>query len=107
MARLPRRGLVFYGMSHDGVPVRGGLQEQASGGRRAHREGVQEMPKVCEVCGKRPARGNTVSFSHRRGRRTWKPNLQSVRAVVGGQNKRINACVSCLKAGKVTKRPVG
>ncbi|MBM3472454.1 MAG: 50S ribosomal protein L28 [Armatimonadetes bacterium] len=65
------------------------------------------MPKVCEVCGKRPARGNWVSFSHRRSRRTWKPNLQSVRAVVGGQNKRINACVSCLKAGKVTKRPVG
>jgi large subunit ribosomal protein L28 len=64
------------------------------------------MSKVCEVCRKRPARGNTVSFSHRRSRRTWKPNLQSVRAVVDGKPQRINACVSCLKAGKVTKRPV-
>ncbi|MBM3499637.1 MAG: 50S ribosomal protein L28 [Armatimonadetes bacterium] len=65
------------------------------------------MAKVCEVCGKRPARGNTVSFSHRRSRRTWKPNLQSVRAVVDGRSRRINTCVSCLKAGKVTKRAAG
>jgi large subunit ribosomal protein L28 len=64
------------------------------------------MAKTCEVCGKRSARGNTVSFSHRRSRRTWKPNLQSVRAVVGGQTRRINACVSCLKAGKVAKAPI-
>jgi len=64
------------------------------------------MAKVCAICGKRPARGNKVSFSHRRSRRTWRPNLQRVRAVVDGKPKRINTCVSCLKAGKVVKRAV-
>jgi len=64
------------------------------------------MAKICEVCGKGPARGNLVSFSHRRSRRSWRPNLQSVRAIVDGRPKRINTCVSCLKAGKVTKRPI-
>jgi large subunit ribosomal protein L28 len=63
------------------------------------------MAKICEICGKHPSTGNLVSFSHRRSRRVWKPNLQSVRAVVDGRPKRINACVSCLKAGKVQKRP--
>ncbi|MGQ9732576.1 MAG: 50S ribosomal protein L28 [Candidatus Zipacnadales bacterium] len=64
------------------------------------------MAKTCEVCGKRPARGNLVSFSHRRTRRSWRPNLQSVRAIVDGKPRRIRACVACLKAGKVTKRPI-
>jgi large subunit ribosomal protein L28 len=63
------------------------------------------MGRMCEVCGKRPGTGNVVSFSHRRARRTWQPNLQSVRAVVNGQPKRMLVCVSCLKAGKVAKRP--
>jgi large subunit ribosomal protein L28 len=46
-----------------------------------------------------------VSHSHRRTPRRWNPNIQRVRAVVGRSTKRINACTSCIKAGKV-KRPV-
>jgi len=63
------------------------------------------MGRICEVCGKRPSTGNLVSFSHRRSRRTFRPNLQTVRAVVNGKPKRLTACVSCIKAGKVVKRP--
>lgn len=62
------------------------------------------MARTCEICGKGPSRGNQVSFSHRRTRRSWKPNLQTVRAVVNGRPRRVTACVACLKAGKVTKR---
>jgi len=38
-----------------------------------------------------------------RARRRFNPNIQRVRAVVGGSPKRLNVCTSCLKAGKVTR----
>jgi large subunit ribosomal protein L28 len=44
-----------------------------------------------------------VSHSHRRTKRRWNPNIQSIRTLVNGSAKRINACTSCIKAGKVTK----
>jgi large subunit ribosomal protein L28 len=46
----------------------------------------------------------SVSFSHRRTRRRFNPNIQSVRALVApGTRKKLNVCTSCLKAGKVTR----
>ena len=63
------------------------------------------MAAVCDVCGKGPGFGMAVSFSHRRTRRRFNPNIQTVRAVVGrGTPKRLNVCASCIKAGKVTRR---
>ncbi|MCK5126898.1 MAG: 50S ribosomal protein L28 [candidate division Zixibacteria bacterium] len=61
------------------------------------------MSKVCEICGKRPGVGNSVSHAQNRTKRRWNPNLQTVRAKVDGVPKRITVCTSCLKAGKVTK----
>ena len=61
------------------------------------------MASVCDVCGKGPGFGNNVSFSHRRTRRRFDPNIQTVRAMVGGNRKRMNVCTSCIKAGKVTR----
>ncbi len=61
------------------------------------------MASTCEVCGKKPSFGKSVSHSHRRTNRRWNPNIQRVRAVVGGTTKRIDVCTSCLRAGKVTK----
>jgi large subunit ribosomal protein L28 len=58
---------------------------------------------VCDVCGKGPGFGMSVSHSHRRTRRRWNPNIQTVRTAVGGRAKRKNVCTSCLKAGKVTR----
>ena len=67
--------------------------------------GPQEFPmsSVCDVCGKKPIFGMKLSHSHRRTKRRWNPNIQRVRAVVNGSPKRVNACTSCIKAGKVTK----
>jgi large subunit ribosomal protein L28 len=62
------------------------------------------MASVCEVCGKKPSFGMAVSHSHRRTKRRWNPNIQRVRAIVNGTHRRVNACTSCIKAGKVQKQ---
>ncbi|MGN0302592.1 MAG: 50S ribosomal protein L28, partial [Anaerotardibacter sp.] len=36
------------------------------------------MSKVCEICGKAPAAGRSVSHSHRVTNRTFRPNIQKV-----------------------------
>ena len=41
------------------------------------------MASTCEVCGKHPSFGYSISHSHRRTKRRWNPNIQRVRAVVG------------------------
>lgn len=62
------------------------------------------MAAVCEVCGKGPSWGMSVSHSHRRTKRRWNPNIQRVKAIVNGVTpKRVNVCTSCLKAGKVAR----
>jgi large subunit ribosomal protein L28 len=61
------------------------------------------MASVCEVCGKKPAWGMSVSHSHRRTKRRWNPNIQRVRALVNGAPKRINVCTGCIKSGKIAK----
>jgi large subunit ribosomal protein L28 len=58
----------------------------------------------CDVCGKGPGFGMSVSHSHRRTHRRWNPNVQTIRALVApGTRRRVNVCTSCLKAGKVTR----
>ncbi len=61
------------------------------------------MAANCEVCGKGPSFGHNISHSHRRTKRRWTPNIQRVRAVFGGQTRRVDVCTSCLKSGKVTR----
>ncbi len=76
------------------------------------------MSRRCEICGRSTAFGNQIT---RRGlakakggvgrkitgksRRTFKPNVQRVRAYVNGQVKRIKVCTRCLKRGLVKKPP--
>jgi large subunit ribosomal protein L28 len=61
------------------------------------------VASVCDVCGKGPSFGNNISHSHRRTRRRWNPNIQTVRAQVDGAPKRLKVCTSCIKAGKVSR----
>ncbi len=61
------------------------------------------MAAVCEVCGKRPSWGNSVSHSERKTRRRWNPNVQRVRALVNGTPKRVSVCTGCIKSGKIVK----
>ena len=64
---------------------------------------VYRMANVCEVCAKGELAGMNVSHSHLKTKRTWKPNIQRVRAVVDGEVKRINVCTRCLRSGKVQR----
>lgn len=57
----------------------------------------------CEICEKDVTFSMQVSHSHRRTARTFKPNVQSVKANVDGTVKKINVCTKCLKSGKVTR----
>ncbi len=61
------------------------------------------MAAVCDLCGKHPSFGMSISHSHRRTKRRWNPNIQRVRAVVGSTVKRMDVCTSCIRAGKIQK----
>jgi large subunit ribosomal protein L28 len=58
---------------------------------------------VCDVCGKGPGWGMSVSHSHRRTPRRWNPNIQRVRVLLNGARRRAYVCTSCIKAGKVVR----
>jgi large subunit ribosomal protein L28 len=61
------------------------------------------MAKVCEVCGKKPVVGRTVSHAHNVRPRRFEPNVQVVRALINGGVRRIRVCTRCLRSNKVIK----
>ncbi|MDD2233433.1 MAG: 50S ribosomal protein L28 [Desulfitobacteriaceae bacterium] len=61
------------------------------------------MANICDICGKRVRTGMQISHSHIRTKRTWKPNLQRVRALVKGAPTRLKVCTRCLRSGKVER----
>ena len=63
------------------------------------------MAKRCEICDKGPVVGRTVSHAHNVGPRRFEPNLQTVRASIGGGTKKIRVCTRCLRSGRVVKAP--
>jgi large subunit ribosomal protein L28 len=56
------------------------------------------MSKTCEVCGKHPMSGKTVSHAHNVTNRIFYPTLRTGREVVGGTSKKVKICMKCLKA---------
>lgn len=76
------------------------------------------MSRKCDICGKGPVAGGSIK---RRGmakkyggvgsrviahnKRTFRPNIQKVRAWINGGVQRVSVCTSCLQAGKITKPP--
>jgi large subunit ribosomal protein L28 len=61
------------------------------------------MAKACEICGKTPVVGRQKSHAHNVSPRRFEPNLQTVRAAIGGGTRRIRVCTRCLRSGKVVK----
>ena len=62
------------------------------------------MSKVCEVCGKAPVAGRSISHSHRVTNRWFRPNIQKV--TIKDKNGRVhkaNVCTKCMKAGNVER----
>ena len=61
------------------------------------------MAQRCDLCGKGPQFGNRVSHAHNVTHRRFNPNLQTLRAVVKGVQKRVKVCTRCLRSGKLAK----
>ena len=67
------------------------------------RKELRKMSRMCDICGKKTNFGNNVSHSHKKTKRTFKPNIQKARVEIKGKVKNISICTSCLKANKVEK----
>ena len=61
------------------------------------------MARVCAICGKGRSAGHNVSHANNKTKRIWQPNLQAVRARLGGQAKKILVCTQCIHSGRVEK----
>ena len=61
------------------------------------------MARVCQVCGKKPMTGHSISGSRVHTKRRWLPNLQKVRVQLDGGVRRMRVCTRCIRSGKVTK----
>ena len=89
-SRICKKGLIFFAISVTMYLVDKSVKE------------VPAMAK-CEICGKGVTFGIKVSHSHRRTNRTWKPNVQRVKAIVKGSPCHIYVCSRCLRSGKVER----
>ncbi|MFH1896567.1 MAG: 50S ribosomal protein L28 [bacterium] len=56
------------------------------------------MARICEVCGKGPLKGNSVSHAQNRTKKSFKPNIRKVRLNIDGQVRRIKICAQCLRS---------
>jgi large subunit ribosomal protein L28 len=51
----------------------------------------------CEICGKKPISGQNRSFSEKKTKRQFKPNIQRASFYEGGRKVRKHVCTRCLK----------
>ncbi|MFQ5419989.1 MAG: 50S ribosomal protein L28 [Anaerolineae bacterium] len=51
----------------------------------------------CELCGKGPMSGHNVSFSQKKTKRQFKPNVQRATINLDGRRVRKYVCTRCLK----------
>ncbi len=51
----------------------------------------------CSKCGKIAQSGNNVSFSQRKTKRRFRPNLQAVTLYEDGKKIRTHLCAKCIK----------
>ena len=74
------------------------------------------MARVCEVCGKRPKSGNSITrrgLAKKKGgiglnttgvaRRRFLPNIQRIRVRENGGVRRRRICAACIKGGQIVK----
>ncbi len=65
------------------------------------------MPARCDICGKGPMSGNSVSITraHVSGRhkRLQRPNLRRVKILKDGAPRHVHACTQCLRSGNLIR----
>ena len=61
------------------------------------------MPRVCDVTGKKPMKGNLVSHANNKTRRMYQPNLHYRRFWVESQNRWVRLRVSTAGLRRIDK----
>lgn len=56
--------------------------------------------QVCDITGKGKQYGNNVSFSLRRTKKTWKPNLQTKTVLVNGKKVKLKVSTQAIRTLK-------
>jgi len=51
----------------------------------------------CAICGKKPMSGHNVSFSEKKTKRQFRPNVQKTTLYEGGRKIRKYVCTRCLR----------
>lgn len=51
----------------------------------------------CEMCGKKPMSGHNVSFSQKKTKRQFKPNVQRTTVYEGTKKVRKDLCTRCMR----------
>lgn len=69
------------------------------------------MARECVFTGKKRTAGNYVTFSNKKIKRSFKPNLRRVKAVIDGKVQKVWVSTKALKSGLVerpnySERPV-
>lgn len=57
----------------------------------------RNMAYVCDICQKGKQFGHNVSFSQRKTKRVWKPNLQVKHLEFDGRKRKVKICAQCLR----------
>jgi large subunit ribosomal protein L28 len=60
---------------------------------------------MCDICGKTRSSGNNVSFSNKKTKRVFRPNIQKARVLKNGTLQQVNACTRCIRT--MAKPPRG
>jgi large subunit ribosomal protein L28 len=64
------------------------------------------MSKKCQVLGKKPSFGKSVSHSHRRTNRRWDPNIQTKRFWLPSERRFVKLTISTKGIKTVDKRGI-
>lgn len=64
------------------------------------------MARICELTGKRPITGNSVSHSNRKTKRWFRPNLQTKKFYVPEEDMWVTLKVSTAALRTITKKGV-
>ena len=64
------------------------------------------MPRVCEVTGKKPMKGNLVSHANNRTRRLFQPNLHYRRFWVEAENRWVRLRVTTAGLRRIDKEGI-
>ncbi len=64
------------------------------------------MSMVCQVTGRRPSFGNSVSHSHRVTKRRWNPNIQRQRFWLPSEKRWVKLTVSAKGIKTINKKGI-